>query len=796
VAPYSSLLTDRVIVTENGDLVTTFRLGGATFQTTDDADLNDWHERLNLLWRTLADPGLALWVHLIREPHDAPALTGPATGFARRLSQRYYEKLATANLLVNRWYVTLVQRQPGLEAGWTPSFGRSRSAKRLETSSEACLDALSRSVEQVAEGLARYEPRRLCVRAGQGYARSEQLELYAQLIDGAPRHVPLPAGPIARRLQTVRTVFGIDTVEYRAATSRRLGAFLAIKDYPTPTFPGMLNGLLDAEYSFVLTQSFTFLPRAVAQGMIQRQLNRLRSSGDLAQSQANGLRKAQDDLASNRFAVGDHHLSLQVLTDAIALHAPSAPLVAQLDQHVAQARVTLGDAGIVTAREDLALESAYRAQLPANFADRPRRAAITTRNFAGLAPFHAHPAGQREGNHWGEALAVLKGGACGPYYLSLHANDQSDGGSGGRKDTGHTFVCGPTGSGKSVFVGFCIALMIRQQVSQVVLDKDHGLEILITALGGEYQSLELGHNTGLNPLRLTPSRENLDFLRRWLGRLAGGQVPLTAGEQVELRQALAGTMDLPPAERCLSRLLEFIDPTDPNGLHQRLSRWCRATDGEYAWVFDNDDDRVVALLDRTTLVGFDLTELFKARDVLGPVAFYLFHLVRALLDGRRFALWADEFSSVLEDPAFVSFARDGLKTWRKLNALAVLATQSPSDVLASPISRTLIEQTATKVFFPNPDADETEYRNGFGLSSREYDLVRRQLVPGSRRFLVKQGHASVVCELDLRGMAAEINVLSGRSDLVARARQLRKTSGTGAGGWLSVFMGEEGECHD
>ena len=92
-----------------------------------------------------------------------------------------------------------------------------------------------------------------------------------------------------------------------------------------------------------------------------------------------------------------------------------------------------------------------------------------------------------------------------------------------------------------------------------------------------------------------------------------------------------------------------------------------------------------------------------------------------------------------------------------------LATQSASDVLGSPISRTIIEQTPTKVFFPNPDANAAEYTDGFGLSEREFRLVKEQLEPGSRMFLVKQGHHSVVCQLDLKGFDAELAVISGRA---------------------------------
>ena len=156
---------------------------------------------------------------------------------------------------------------------------------------------------------------------------------------------------------------------------------------------------------------------------------------------------------------------------------------------------------------------------------------------------------------------------------------------------------------------------------------------------------------------------------------------------------------------------------------------------------------------------------------------YLFHLVRELLDGRQLVCWMDEFWRLLADPAFESFAKDGPKTWRKLNGVMCLATQSPSDVLQSPISRTIIEQTPTKIFFPNAEAAAQEYMDGFGLSEREFRLIRERLEPGSRKFLVKQGHHSVVCQLDLKGFDQELNVISGRRDQLERMRRLIAASG-------------------
>ena len=64
--PYGAHVTSRVIRTEYGDYLQAFRLGGASFECSDDAELNNWHERLNVLWRNIATPNVALWTHVIR----------------------------------------------------------------------------------------------------------------------------------------------------------------------------------------------------------------------------------------------------------------------------------------------------------------------------------------------------------------------------------------------------------------------------------------------------------------------------------------------------------------------------------------------------------------------------------------------------------------------------------------------------------------------------------------------------------------------------------------------------------
>src|SRR6202012_1653127 len=288
------------------------------------------------------------------------------------------------------------------------------------------------------------------------------------------------SGPLNRALATSRLLFGTETVEYRLPTVSRVGGMLGIKEYPTPSAVGMYNRLLSAPFAFVATQSFSFLTKPSGQALLQRQFNRMANAGDFAVSQAAELKDALDALTSNEFVMGDHHFSLQVIADVCdaGVDVPDSRLKV-LNDSIALARSALADTGMLVAREDLALEAAFWAQLPGNFPFRPRKAPITSRNFAAMAPFHTYPIGRAHGNHWGDALSMFITSARSPYYFSLHASDPVDPDGGSRKDTGHTLICGPTGSGKTVFIGFLIAMFSRQGATKVIVDKDCGLEILV-----------------------------------------------------------------------------------------------------------------------------------------------------------------------------------------------------------------------------------------------------------------------------------------------------------------------------
>jgi type IV secretion system protein VirB4 len=59
-------------------------------------------------------------------------------------------------------------------------------------------------------------------------------------------------------------------------------------------------------------------------------------------------------------------------------------------------------------------------------------------------------------------------------------------------------------------------------------------------------------------------------------------------------------------------------------------------------------------------------------------------------------------------------------------------------------------------------------------------------------FLVKQGHHSIVCQLDLKGFDAQLSVISGRAGALARMQALVQRHGPEPQRWLPPFLRGDG----
>ncbi|RQO53237.1 VirB4 family type IV secretion/conjugal transfer ATPase, partial [Paucibacter sp. KBW04] len=600
------------------------------------------------------------------------------------------------------------------------------------------------------------------------------------LINGHHQDVPLAAGPLYRSLPQTRLSFGGDKLELRHNGRTRYGALVDIKEYADAVEPGILNSLLYEASEFIETQSFSILPRREAMSALELQRDQLIASDDVVESQIAEMDLAMNELGDGQFCMGEYHYSLVVFGDDVAAAGRRA----------AQAIGAVGEtSSLQMSAVDLVADAAWFAQWPGNWQWRPREAKLSSRAFAALASGHNFASGKRNGNPWGEALALLRTPSGQPFYLNLHCSPDDEN-SEDQKLAGNTVIIGSTGVGKTTLEMLLLALTRKWSPAPrlVHFDLDRGCEIALRALGGQYLALQAGEPTGCNPLQMDPTSARLQFWEQLIRVcVSTPALPLLPADERAIAHAVQAVALMPRSLRRFSTVRQNLPKNGDNSLYERLGRWCEG--GALGWVFDQAEDKLDEL-DRASVIGFDTTEFLDMPEVRTPIMLYLLHRMEGWVNGERLIYVISEFWKSLDHEAFSEFAKKQQKTIRKKNGLGIFDTQSPSDLLRHPIGRTMVEQSVTKIFLANPDAVREEYMEGLGLSQAEFDMVKSLSVHGGRRFMVKQGQSCAICELDLSGMQDFIAVLSATTDNIAILDRVRLAHGDDPFQWLPVFLQE------
>ena len=439
--PYARRVDDHTIATRDGLLMQVIHLRGLLFETADTDELNYRKRLRDAMLQSIGSSRFALCHHIVRRQVEAEVNGSYADPFSRQLAETWRSRLSARKLYANDLFLTLIRRplpgQLGMLERLRTTLSRPAVVDR-DAEVQAELRQLEAASDALMASLGSYEPRLLGVyRTPQGFC-SEPLEFLSTILNGELRPVLLPQEEIASYLPYRRISFGQEAVELgrTGPTQRAFLGLVSIKDYPSQTAPGMLDELLRLPFEMTVSQSFAFVERQTALSRMNLALRRMRSAEDEALSLRADLSRAKDEVAAGRAGFGEHHMTI-----AIRANSPQG-----VDQGVAEAQAVLSDLGIVSVREDIALEPAFWAQFPGNFSYIARRGLVSTANFASLASGHNFPRGRAAGNHWGEAVTLFETTAAGPYHFNFHQGD-----------LGNFTIIGPSGSGKTVVLNFLLA---------------------------------------------------------------------------------------------------------------------------------------------------------------------------------------------------------------------------------------------------------------------------------------------------------------------------------------------------
>lgn len=765
--PYQCHWNHNTILTKKQELVRVIKVRGLPFETLDSDDLDFKKEVRNNTFRSIAQSGYSLYFHTVRRKERAFPDGKMQDFFSNALNKEWKKRHADENVYINEHYITIIKGEDKGAISKFANFIQKLHYKADQFSWETHIrdmyEDLEETTSRILNGFSAYNAKLLGLVETEDGVVSELLEFFSRLVNANYSYkLSVPTVSIDHYLSMTRLYFGKKSIEIRHQNEIKYAGIISLKEYRNSTYPGILDGFMQLPFELIISQSFEFTDRAAAISSMQLQQRRLIQSEDVATSQIHEIDQALDSAMSGDFAFGEHHLTILCISDSLK----------SLENCLSLAAVELSNVGINAVREKMNLEPAYWAQLPCNFDYVVRKSKINTLNLASFASFHNYPSGQRDGNHWGDAVTVFDTASGTPYFFNFHI-----------RDVGHTMIIGPTGAGKTLLLTFLCSQSRKFDCNLFFFDKDYGAKIFINAIGGKNLEPTIAENSGFNPFQLPDNASNRAFLVEFLTVLAtSGGEKLSPDDLDKINQAVNGNYKLPFADRRLTNVVPFLGIGGPDSLLGRMSPWYG--DGSHARLFDNPKD--LTNFQSGKVFGIEMSHILDDSKSLAPTLIYLFHLINLSLDGSPTMIVLDEAWALIDNPVFAPKIKNWLKVLRKFNAFVIFATQSVEDAAKSTISDTLVQQTSSQIFLPNLKATNV-YKEVFMLSEREFNLVK-STDPSSRFFLLKQDNNGVIARINLAGMTDFINVLSGRTETLSLFDEIINEYGHDPKDWINEFL--------
>jgi type IV secretion system protein VirB4 len=805
--PITHLTTPSVFETKEGILGTVISVTGVPFITEEPSALNALSHTLHQALSGL-DEQFICYLTLHRKKENATLNGEFSSPLAQRINDKYHARFKNKALYKNHLYLTVLLKGDtsnfvAKSIGWLKRLtdigsSESKALHRLEH-----LQTLTNATNQLISSLKKFNPERLGERDEElGY--SELME-FLSLIPNAgdtlkfpqPESCPAiaksipntfiesslyPEGHLGQYVCSKQVLFG-EYLQFQGATQddTRFGAMLSLKQYGKKSSSVLLDPLLSLDCEFIATHSFAPIAHGAALKAIDLKRSKLISAEDKSESQINALTQLEDSLASGSARMGHHHNTLMLI-------APSIKLLERAINNTVKVYAHIG-AVVIKESPSLGAEPAFFAQIPGNHAYIARASLITSHNFVDFCSLHNYQTGFREGNKLGEAVTLLETPSKTPVWFNYHGR-----GSKTNPPIGHTLVLGSSDAGKTTLVSFMDSQMGRYKGRSIFLDRDQASKIYILGSGNSSYTVINPSNKGnirMNPLQLPDTLDNRTFVKTWFASLLKrpGELDLPAEINGQINDCINYNFEhLDKPYRRLTHLVKILPIDFPRWaeLHQWLKGNDQRGDGDYSWLFDNEDDVLELGFDK---VGFDITYLTDEVSPLisTPVYLYLLHRIRQSLDGRLTTITIDEAFAVFDSLFWIEALKNLIPTIRKMNAHFVFMTQSPQTIIDSVISATIINNVMTTIIFPNPEACHTTYTQHLKLSETQYHTVKANS-PESRLFLYKQKNEVILCKLDLSPLEEEIRVLSGNKESVALMDSIRAEVGEEPEKWLPVFL--------
>jgi type IV secretion system protein VirB4 len=767
---------ETAFLTKSGDLGMVLSVAGVDYESLDHAEQEYAVKRLEAALKAFG-PGYHVYQYLFKS--NRPEIpfadySDPVVQAAVDQRRRFFEERAERLYRVEIFYCLLIEgarSKSGVAAAFRQlfrdpagavnelrtQFTNSRMKTLLRTQIEQDLERLEQRVLTFTRQLSDFVQIDILNQQGQFHFFRRLLNYDDWRIAGGPKDTQfLDYQVVNSDIEAERDHLRVGDHSVR---------ILTMKEAISETRPLVLDALLKIPANFHAVTEWTPLPAEKARKEVNKRRKHFNISktGFVSQLGDDPARTNSRDVLVDESKQADiENLGdcLRVLGDGQQLGEFSLTIVLYGHDRQALDRQVGEFAGVFTnADGSLFVETynqlnAYFATVPGNYAFNLRKLFLLNTNYADLSFLFTILPGERTNAHLGtEYLAALETDNATPYFLNLHNGEVA-----------HTLILGMTGSGKSYMANFILQNAQKYAPLTFIFDIGGSFQSLTSIFGGSYLNVgQEARDFTINPFSLPPTKENLQFLFSFFRVLIEGsdqRYRLDFKEERRLWDAIERVYMLEAGQRTVSNFVNIIGE-----LKDRLHRWTRA--GQYGFLFDNADDTLTFSRFQT----FNFAGWGDSPEVLEPLLFYVLHRAsNEIADPGKLATFKifllDEAWLFIHNETIRNYVVQAQKTWRKLNAAMVLATQSIKELQESGMLQIVAESCPTKIFLANPEMDRDVYREAFHLNDTELDLIAGLVPPG--QMLIRKAQSSKKVQLNVDSVSHWMATNNARDNLKKR----------------------------
>ncbi len=446
----------------------------------------------------------------------------------------------------------------------------------------------------------------------------------------------------------------------------------------------------------------------------------------------------------------------------------------EVEEKVTKIEKAINNLGFTTINETVNCVEAFLGSVPGNIYNNVRTPILNTITLTHLLPTSCVWGGDSYNKCLNApSLIYTQTNGSTPFRFNIHVGD-----------VGHTSVVGPTGYGKSVFLGLLTAQFKKYKDAQIfIFDKGGSSRILSYSVDGKFYdigadelsfqplagigvleeniniALKEAENSGIiinekiknSIIEKEKQRAllELEWANEWLLEIFSQENLLLSPQQkTKIWTALELLATTKKELRTISSLL--INISDKELVDVLRNYTIKGSLGRY---FDSDKENI----NFSSWQVFEMEKIMHNKSALQPLLSYLFHKIENSLTGKPSIIVLDECWMFFDNEQFSSKIREWLKVLRKKNTSVIFATQELADIMNSKLFTTILDACQTKIFLPNPNAKADNYTpiyEKFGLNKTEIEIIAK----GTRRrdYYYKSPKGSRLFQLDLGSKALKL----------------------------------------